>query len=799
MNGNYWEEALLRKRDTLWLKRPSSRSKEDWMTALPLGNGYTGALFFGAAGKDILRLMRHDLWAGASCVGEMPDLTGALQSMREKMDRNDWPAAVSDMTKALYESGYRQEIANPFPLGQLQLEASDIEMPFTHYRRGLQMDCAEAFARWNYGENRSLRRCFVSPADGLVWLAIEEDRPRELELTLVPTSQVTEIPLHKEAVAAAKVHIDKERILYTTQLEGKTIGIAVQVVPANGSVVEARDGYLVLKGTSFAVKAATFICDPEDIAWEIGFKKIAAYPEEGDDAYEKAFARHTSLWRPKYTDVSLTLAMDDREAAQSNEALLDEAYEETASPALYEKLWRFARYLFMSGTAKEANPFPLYGLWSGEFGLPWTQHVANENVQILYSGAAVSGQFDALRGLIRYYTKQMDAFRLNAKRLFGCNGIWIPAYTAPEGLNGLATTGPAVGVPVILNWISCAGWLSSVFCTCYRYTNDKELLKKEILPFMIETARFYVDYVRFDKQGKCRIYPSVSPENTPGNLMPEHFSEDMGHICPTVENATMDFAIMKETLQNLLAFTTDEEFATLVPEQERAGWQSLLEAIPPYSIDEKTGAICEWIHPLLEEHPYHRHVSHMYPVFPGYEIRSDNEPQLLKAFEVATRNRILGSKSGWAFAHLSALWCRLGDGEQALQEMDLLTKACMLENFFTLHNDWRHMGASLDLGFFVPVQLDALMGIANALQEMLVYSVPEVLHLLGAMPKRFACGKVVGLYQPWGRLDMEWNDKQAHAVLKPERNAELTVVLPDGTKKALSLCKGQQMVLDFVR
>ena len=91
------------------------------------------------------------------------------------------------------------------------------------------------------------------------------------------------------------------------------------------------------------------------------------------------------------------------------------------------------------------------------------------------------------------------------------------------------------------------------------------------------------------------------------------------------------------------------------------------------------------------------------------------------------------------------------------------------------------------------------MGIANALQEMLVYSVPEVLHLLGAMPKRFACGKVVGLYQPWGRLDLEWDDKQAHAVLKPERNAELTVVLPDGTKKALSLCKGQQMVLDFVR
>ncbi len=796
MNDRYWDAAFLRDEDTMWLKRPSSRAREDWMTSLPVGDGYTGALFFGAAGCDVLRLTRHDLWAGARTTGELPELSGVLASMREKMDHNDWPSANMDMTKALQESGYRQEIANPFPLGQMELKAVDIEAPFTHYRRGLQFAKAEAFARWNYGSARSLRRCFVSQADHCVWFSIEEDTPRVLELTLAPTTQVKQDPVHDAAVKAAKTIIDGDMLVYTTVVEGKTIGIAARVLPNAGSELEVCDGYLLLKGNGFAVKLITFILD-HDVDLVVYCRDILQHT--GNTAYEQAFEAHTALWEPSYKDVLLTIGGTEMTENRCNEALMDEAYEEAAEPQLYQKLWRFSRYLFLSGTAKDSNPFPLYGLWSGEFGLNWAQHVANENVQMLYSGAAVSGQFDALRGLIRYYTAKMDDYRENARKLFGCSGIWVPAYTAPEGLNGEATTGPAVSVPVILNWISGAGWLSSVFMTYYRYTGDKELLRREILPFMIETARFYVDYVRFDKNGYCRIYPSVSPENTPGNLMPAHFSEDMGHICPAVENATMDFAVMKETLQNLVQLLDDPELTQLVENTEVAQWKKLLDAVPPYAVDEETGSVREWIHPLLTEHPYHRHVSQMYPVFPGFEVRADNEPELLKAFEIATRSRVLGSKSGWAFAHLAALWARFGDGEQALQELDLLTKACMLENFFTLHNDWRHMGASMDLGVFVPVQLDALMGAANALQEMLVYGAPGVLHLLRALPERFVTGKAEGLYQPWGRLDICWDAQQARAMLHPDKDAVLAVLLPSGEKQVITLKNGMPAVLDFAR
>ena len=241
MNEKYWNTAILQDRDTLWLKHPCSRSKEGWMTSWPLGNGYTGALFFGAAGSDVLRLTRHDLWAGGRCIGEMPDLSGALQGMREKMDRNDWPSANFDMMNALRASGYRQEIAEPFPLGQMQLTAADIDMPFTHYRRGLRMGDAEAFARWNYGAYRSLRRSFVSQADGLVWFSIEEDRPLELELTLSPVKQVREHPLLDAVAKAGKIQIKDSTVVFDTQVEDRRIGIAAQVLPAEGSFVEEKD------------------------------------------------------------------------------------------------------------------------------------------------------------------------------------------------------------------------------------------------------------------------------------------------------------------------------------------------------------------------------------------------------------------------------------------------------------------------------------------------------------------------------------------------------------------------------
>lgn len=152
-----------------------------------------------------------------------------------------------------------------------------------------------------------------------------------------------------------------------------------------------------------------------------------------------------------------------------NEDLLLEGYEGEAPNALIERLWRFGRYLFISGTHEEGMPFALYGLWGGDYALPWSHHMANENIQMTYWHCLSGGLGYAMKGFARYYTDLMDDFRTSARNLFGCRGICVSAGTTP----GLGI--PNQVVPVIVNWISGGGWLAQHLYDYYLYTGDVEL------------------------------------------------------------------------------------------------------------------------------------------------------------------------------------------------------------------------------------------------------------------------------------------------------------------------------------
>jgi len=796
MNTEYLTDEMLQSSDTVWMSHPASRAHENWMTAIPLGNGTTGALVYGAVGEEVIRLTRCDHWAGSATSCPLPEISASLQTMRDKMDRGDYLGAQTVMMDALSDAGYKQSLAEPFPMGQLRLVATDVDLPFTHYRRALCMDTAETFTRWQYGQQSCLRRAFVSQKDGLFRLRITDDKPRRLELLAEKVPDETEFDtVSSKAIAnalndTAGAVLTPNRIYYSAVVEGKKVGFAVDILPGKGCTTQLDDDRLVLEGQNFTLNVLTFT-EPEDadIIALCDHRLNAAQPD-----YETALCQHIALWKPQYTEVTLQLA--DRRENPSNEQLVDLAYEEAASPLLLQKLWCFARYLFLSGTAANTPPFALYGLWYGRCGLPWTQNVANENVEIIYSSTLLGGCFDAWRALIDYYYGYLEEFRQNAQKLFGCRGIFIPAYTAPQALSGQSNAGPSVPVPVILNWISCGGWLTACFMDYYRFSHDEQTLRDKILPLLLETGRFYLDYVKYDENGKCRIYPSVSPENTPENLMPKHITFGLGHPCPAVENATMDFAVMKQTLLSLLEVLRRPEYEGLATADELTGWQKLLGGIPDYQLTEQ-GAIKEWMHPALQDRFNHRHVSHMFPVYPGKEVRRDNQPRLIKNFEIAARSRILGSKSNWAFVHMAALWARLGDGETALQEIDTMCKSCLLENFFTLANDWRHMGASMECGYFAPVQLDGIMGVANALQELLILPAEGALQLFPALPSRLPEGCARGLFVPQGRAHLSWKAGRATFTLESRVKEPLTVMLPDGKKELLQLQPGCRYELNF--
>ena len=281
---------------------------------------------------------------------------------------------------------------------------------------------------------------------------------------------------------------------------------------------------------------------------------------------------------------------------------------------------------------------------------------------------------------------------------------------------------------------------------------------------MLETAAFYKDYLTRGADGKIRIEPSVSPENSPGRFMPGDFQEHMGHPNPVVWNSTMDFAILRELFAHLLELSDGVE----MDPRRVESWRAILKALPEYMVN-SDGAIREWMDKELPDYYRHRHLSHLYPLFPGEEVRRGHP--LFDACARAVDLRELGAASGWALASVPAIYARLGRGERALDCLNTLAKGCLLPNLFTLHNDWRDMGVSLRIDM-APVQLDALMGAANAIQEMLLDASPGR-NWRCCQPARKSCTEEKFKLSafPGGRVDMRWNreKRELQAVLKAER------------------------------
>jgi alpha-L-fucosidase 2 len=223
----------------------------------------------------------------------------------------------------------------------------------------------------------------------------------------------------------------------------------------------------------------------------------------------------------------------------------------------------------------------------------------------------------------------------------------------------------------------------------------------------------------------------------------------------TTINPTMDFALAKEALTHLI------EGAKLLGlyADELDKWKNMLTKIPPYEINQD-GAVSEWMHPFFEDNYHHRHMSHIYPVFPGAEVTRASDPKLFEAFKVAIEKRLvvgISEQTGWSLAHMACIWVRMHDGDQALECLDLLSRSSLMNNFYTTHNDWRDMGIGVELDW-APFQIDANMGWTNAVQQMLMYSMIGRVKVLPALPSKWTKGSVKGLHARGGvDVSIEWD------------------------------------------
>lgn len=769
---------------------PSSWWHDLWREGLATGNGITGANLYGGAKREILQLGRHDLWYNGS-QEDVPDVHEAFIRQRQKMNEGNFREASWEIVNALKEAGYTSRLESPLPAANLIVEQKPIK-GFRSFKRQLDMEHAVAMQQWNDAHMTMRREVFVSRAEDMVVYRLYAENAgnsKELiEYQLELDAFHNEGETANDAIQAVWKNAQTNAVcenIHTGYLYFNSnrpqkntpytdFGVVAKISIADGALECMENKLKIMAANQVLITICLYVNEEKQNAWQRLHDKL----ESQSKNFEELLADSSVIHKALYHSAKLHLGDSENQVTwnKTNEELVMEAFADKQSPELIDKLWHYGRYLFICGSNPAANPFPLYGLWGGGYQLQWPHNMANENLQMIYWHSLCGNLIEYNQAIFKYMNDRIPAFKENARKLFGINGIYMTAGTTP------GVSAPTQIVPVIINWVGASGWIAQHYYQYLLYTRDAEFARNIMLPYMDGVAAFYEEFIQFtvDEAGceRIKFYPSVSPENTPGNFMPPDGTQQMAHPMPTTINSTIDLSIIKEFFINLLAITKIYEDMPFT--QERIDkWKRILQSIPEFKKNEK-GAIKEWQEDIFEDRYDHRHLSHIYPVFPGYELYPEKNPEEIEAYEKAVSLRRVDAQTGWSMAHMASIYARFRNGQAAMECLDNMAKSSLLNNFFTLHNDWRGMNISLTVDP-AAVQLDAILGYVNAVQEMLLYSSPGYIALLPALEDRLSVGEVENFRYCDGLLHMRWNQKKKYleCEITPLRVHKVQIVLPD--------------------
>jgi alpha-L-fucosidase 2 len=748
---------------------------EQWREGLPSGNGTIGALVYGSINKERVLFNHNELWYGGK-IDDIPDMSGELPVVRKLMLDKKYLEANDYYKNKLIEKGFKANNAVYHPAFDM-LITSDTERMFEDYSRTLNFETGEVEVKWRDGDIHFTRRLFVSIPDNISVMSIKSDKKNTV------SGDVT-LDIHdlKDAITKNGDPFDPG-FTYKTSIEdgfvvfradgsdGGEFGGVVRVVAKNGNTkidgdvinFDSADEVVLLVG--FFANEASSIAVP---------KLKDELSKFGSD-YNELFNKHKSLHSEKFNAMGISLNQTGKRKTP-NEYLLLDAYQNPASTELLEKLFDYGRYLLISSSRPGGYPANLQGIWNGDYRPPWNSlYGINENLQMTYWQGLPGNLKESMMAFYDYFDSHLDEFRYNSKQLWGADGIYIPPFMSPDS-GRLRHTAPQV-----VYWTDAAGWLASFYYDYYLFTGDEDFLKNRAIPFMKEVAAFYESYIIKDENGKNMFLPSQSPENQPKNKIIIDPVTGREKSIKVQINSTISVAISKEVLTNLI-----ESYKLLsIENDELKRWKKLLKDMPAYQINED-GALKEWLHPDFKDNYEHRHQSHIYPLFPGREITEESSPELYQASKIAIEKRLrigLKSQTGWSLAHMANVYARLGDGEKAIEALNILSRNCLGQNLFTYHNDWRKMGVTLPIvwGRTAPFQMDANFGVSAAITEMLCGSTTDMLRILPAIPKKWSKGGFHDMLTRVGvKTSVQWDlDKKIIEIsLFAERDTVFDLKLP---------------------
>jgi alpha-L-fucosidase 2 len=464
--------------------------------------------------------------------------------------------------------------------------------------------------------------------------------------------------------------------------------------------------------------------------------------------YPALLERHQKVQSEILNRVTVDFGGKPQYGMSSEEILADQQSRPDYSPALLEKIFEMGRHWFILNSGK----YP-----SIEAGI-------NSTINLQTAGAVQGNLKEGMEAYFKWMEEIVPDCRNNARNIFGFRGTSYPLFPDKGiGVNFYYT--PATEIGIWPYWISAGGWLLRQFWDHYLVTGDEDFLRDRVVPAYKGLAQFYEDFLTVtNNDGNYMFVPSISPENTP----PRTVSPG-----PTMINATMDIAVCREVLTNLITAceTLDIEAGSVTK------WKAMLDKMPPY-LTEADGTLKEWAWPSLQEHYSHRHVSHLYGAWPGDEIDPDRTPQLALSAEIANRKRTFDTMSTAVAGETVAAYARCHRALVGARLKDNIIVDTQLRQLMEQGQVSTALRCSRET-YGVPVP-DAQAGIPAIIMEMLLYSRPGVIEVLPALPHTLVKGAISGMLARTSarinKLTWDMHERTVDITITSLKNQDITLI-----------------------